>query len=1298
MWLDAERGYALEEGATFARNYTDRSGNEIVDTVAVHREGDDYFILPFEDIDIEDVQADDLKDLAIGIDVAFDVAISAVKAPEVVVPEGVPVPEDGAVTVSAENGVVDGKLLKAEYGSEVRLNIDPTKIEGVRVKEISFSYLTMEEGQIVSKTGTLSDGQVVKKSSNSGETIYVFSMPEYEVYETKVTFEAGEEPRQAESEATDAVGRSIGVGAAFALTWGNSDVAAKIGARGAGVKAGALSVTASDRRQEENYATAGTDPFAGVDMGPGDEGKDMGLDASVSINMLDNNIVAAIAEGTPVITTSTEEGDAGDGLEPGVLIVRATEEDATETKASAFATGSSTAVGASVAVNISLSDIQAKLSGGAKAAGKAVVRAESQSMDNTWSFASALGADVQRALNKVADGAQAAEETANSLTTGKYFDEKAEDEEDKKKATDTSKRITDRLNQNKAAGGDDASENLSVSANLLRSLGATIDNGDDASQAGQQAQNLVNDAGNQDVQAQENPNEKKKLQVAATVGVTVALHNAAVTVGGAIDAGGDVDVTAQNAGNFNTRSTAAAMTTEAGPGKTIAAGVGISVNNNKATVDVVDDITASGDINVSSTLTQNMTDNYPGKLAVQALSGAVSGKGSEFAIAGAVGVLVSNATSRANIDGAKTVDGNIVRVTANDKSKLAVRAGGVNISRGANVGMGISTATIWSGNTVDAKIGDGITVNADAFELAARKQAVTFDDYVFPLSWQDLISDTSQLNDDERQNAYTGLIDIHKKPGEVSYTVDIDMDTYKLMKIPDLLNFLSATNYYTEAVAGSLVLGEDSQKPNRLNGAGSISIVRADNAVTAALGDGVKILKKDERAGGSIIESVAETNARILGGAVSAGPAQNSAGITLTFLYDNDEALTDIGDDLEIDMNGVGINSGADTSVQTFNAAAAVNTGDKGELNLGGAVNVLLLRNSARNAIGNNAKITSGGKLDVTAGADMDLKLVSVGVSGARKGTAAGGTLAYIDDGAISEVSVLKNHAFSAAEDVNVAAITKDKLLSVLASASVALASEGGAYAAAINVLNSGAKGIVALGDGGSIDSTGGSVAINGVAGSTTINITVSAAGSAGRAIGASANANFFSREASVKVGSEAADYSIRAAKDVSVTSAGDDTTVMLAVAAAGSTDGMAIGGNLPIISSKNTVETKLNRAAVTAAGEAAFAAHLRDRTYDIAGSIALANGGGGAGATALFAFKNNNVTTDKQDLSKVSKMALDETSKRRGHQYVTIAIDALEHRVIDVEDGRTKQAVAAVKARLERQGSSADNIKEALI
>lgn len=69
------------------------------------------------------------------------------------------------------------------------------------------------------------------------------------------------------------------------------------------------------------------------------------------------------------------------------------------------------------------------------------------------------------------------------------------------------------------------------------------------------------------------------------------------------------------------------------------------------------------------------------------------------------------------------------------------------------------------------------------------------------------------------------------------------------------------------------------------------------------------------------------------------------------------------------------------------------------------------------------------------------------------------------------------------------------------------------------------------------------------------------------------------------------------------------------------------------------------------------------------------------------------NLAADKQDLSGVSKMAIDETSKQRGHQYVTIAIDAIERRVIDVEDGRTKEAVAAVKARLEEHGGSAENI-----
>ena len=144
--------------------------------------------MPFENIDIKDVKADDLKDLAIGIDIEFEKSISDIKAPEVRVDGQGPVPGDGAVTVSAENGEMQGDLLMVEYGSEVRVAVDPTKTEGLKVEEISYSYLTVEEGEIVSKTGTLSGGQVAKKSSNADETVYVFSMPEYEIYDLIVTF------------------------------------------------------------------------------------------------------------------------------------------------------------------------------------------------------------------------------------------------------------------------------------------------------------------------------------------------------------------------------------------------------------------------------------------------------------------------------------------------------------------------------------------------------------------------------------------------------------------------------------------------------------------------------------------------------------------------------------------------------------------------------------------------------------------------------------------------------------------------------------------------------------------------------------------------------------------------------------------------------------------------------------------------------------------------------------------------------------------------------------------------------
>lgn len=68
----------------------------------------------------------------------------------------------------------------------------------------------------------------------------------------------------------------------------------------------------------------------------------------------------------------------------------------------------------------------------------------------------------------------------------------------------------------------------------------------------------------------------------------------------------------------------------------------------------------------------------------------------------------------------------------------------------------------------------------------------------------------------------------------------------------------------------------------------------------------------------------------------------------------------------------------------------------------------------------------------------------------------------------------------------------------------------------------------------------------------------------------------------------------------------------------------------------------------------------------------------------------------DDTDLSDVQSIAIDETSFKRGHSYVTVAIDADKRRVFDVEPGRDKAAVGNVARRLAQQGADPDNIKTA--
>lgn len=69
------------------------------------------------------------------------------------------------------------------------------------------------------------------------------------------------------------------------------------------------------------------------------------------------------------------------------------------------------------------------------------------------------------------------------------------------------------------------------------------------------------------------------------------------------------------------------------------------------------------------------------------------------------------------------------------------------------------------------------------------------------------------------------------------------------------------------------------------------------------------------------------------------------------------------------------------------------------------------------------------------------------------------------------------------------------------------------------------------------------------------------------------------------------------------------------------------------------------------------------------------------------------NKAVDSADLSAVEQLAIDETSFKRGHQYVTLIVDAARRRVIDVEKGRDGQTVSLFAQKLSAKGGEPNKI-----
>lgn len=94
-----------------------------------------------------------------------------------------------------------------------------------------------------------------------------------------------------------------------------------------------------------------------------------------------------------------------------------------------------------------------------------------------------------------------------------------------------------------------------------------------------------------------------------------------------------------------------------------------------------------------------------------------------------VGVGAGIAVGVRGADGALRLSGDVVSITANDKSRLAARAGGLSVSKGASVGSGLAATILASSDTVNASVGDNTAITAGELDVSAVKQAATIDDY-----------------------------------------------------------------------------------------------------------------------------------------------------------------------------------------------------------------------------------------------------------------------------------------------------------------------------------------------------------------------------------------------------------------------------------------------------------------------------------------------------------------------------------------------------------------------------------------
>ena len=559
-------------------------------------------------------------------------------------------------------------------------------------------------------------------------------------------------------------------------------------------------------------------------------------------------------------------------------------------------------------------------------------------------------------------------------------------------------------------------------------------------------------------------------------------------------------------------------------------------------------------------------------------------------------------------------------IEATDKSKLAARAGGLSVSKGSSVGMGIASTTVVSSNDVTANVGDGVTINAKSFKLNAEKLAVTDADFKQLIDMRYLVTDSSELNDEQREKAKTGLIDLHKGEDD-NYKVEVNLSEEKLLDAVDALNFLSSQNTYAEAIAGSMATGK-----TKASIAGSFAVAVTSNHVKAGLGDGVNVTA---RRGDADVAAADGATTRVIAGSLSAAPAKAAVGATVAVLVNGDVAEAITGNHVNVNASGDVKHQAEQTGdAQVFTAAMAVAAGADAKAAAGGAINVIVNKSVANNIVGNDAVIAAKGNADIGSRAKYDLMLISGSANvsaGANAKVAAGGTINVIVDSTRATTTLGNSNTVTAGKDLSITSDVSDQMISGAVSASAALSATGRSGAGSVNVIVSKSVANTAVGDTAKLTATAGDLALKANNDAWMLNATLAAAGSAGAAIGGSFNVNVFNRAADVVM----SDGTLTAGGNLSAQSSGRDTTILAGLALAGSVTGAAVSGNVGVLVENNDIHTNITKGVTARAGKSALLeAYFSDFTVGAAGSIALSGSSAAVGATALTVVKNNDVRT----------------------------------------------------------------------